>query len=122
MENLFLLKGKNVIVTGGSRGIGRAVALRFAEMGANIAILYAGNEEAASAVLGMLTEKGVKAGTYRCNVAKYEEAEETVQKIIKDFGGIDVLVNNAGITKDNLIMKMSEDDFDAVIATNLKGA
>ena len=65
-------------------------------MGANTAILYAGNEEAASAVLGMLTEKGVKAGAYRCNVANYEEAEETIQQIIKDFGGIDVLVNNAG--------------------------
>ena len=94
MENLFLMKGKNVVVTGGSRGIGRAVALRFAEMGANTAILYAGNEE----------------------------AEETVQQIIKDFGGIDVLVNNAGITKDNLILKMKESDFDEVLGVNLKGA
>lgn len=122
MENLFLMKGKNVVVTGGSRGIGRAVALRFAEMGANTAILYAGNEEAASAVLGMLTGKGVKAGAYRCNVANYEEAEETIQQIIKDFGGIDVLVNNAGITKDNLILKMKESDFDEVLGVNLKGA
>lgn len=121
MEDLFLLNGKNVVVTGGSRGIGKAIALRFAEMGANIAILYAGNDELPTRAES-LTEKGIKAHAYRCNVGKHEETEATVQKIIEEFGGIDVLINNAGITKDHLILKMKETDFDDVINVNLKGS
>ncbi len=122
MEDLFLLEGKTVVVTGGSRGIGKAVALRFAEMGAHLGILYAGNEAAAAAVQDEIAAKGVMARAYRCNVGNYEETEATVQQMIKDFGGIDVLINNAGITKDNLILKMKETDFDEVINVNLKGA
>jgi len=121
MEDLFSLKGKTAVVTGGSRGIGRAIALRFAEMGTDTAILYAGNEEAANEVQTKLIEKGVRARAYRCNVGNYEEAESAIRNIIEDFGGIDILVNNAGITKDNLILKMKETDFDDVIKVDLKG-
>lgn len=120
MENMLLLQGKTAVVTGGSRGIGRAIALRFAEMGANIAVIYAGNAAAADAVKEQITN--VKVETYCCNVGKYAEAEATIKKIIEEFGRIDILVNNAGITKDNLILKMKEEDFDAVIDVNLKGA
>lgn len=120
MENMLLLQGKTAVVTGGSRGIGKAIALRFAEMGANIAVIYAGNADAANSVKEQITN--VKVETYCCNVAKYAEAETTIKKIIEEFGGIDILVNNAGITKDNLILKMKEEDFDAVINVNLKGA
>lgn len=126
MNQGLLLQGKTAVVTGGSRGIGKAIALRFAEMGANIAIIYAGNEEAAQSVKSSIesTEfpSAVKANIYRCNVGSYEEAECTVKQIIEDFGGVDILVNNAGITKDGLILKMKEEDFDAVINVNLKGS
>lgn len=120
MENMLLLQGKTAVVTGGSRGIGKAIALRFAEMGANIAVIYAGNADAANSVKEQIAN--VKVETYRCNVGKFDEAEATVKKIIEEFGKIDILVNNAGITKDNLILKMKEEDFDAVINVNLKGA
>ena len=120
MENMHLLQGKTAVVTGGSRGIGKAIALRFAEMGANIAVIYAGNADAANSVKEQIAN--VKVETYRCNVGKFDEAEATVKKIIEEFGRIDILVNNAGITKDNLILKMKEEDFDAVINVNLKGA
>lgn len=122
MVDLFMVKGKTAVVTGGSRGIGKAIASKFAEMGVNVAVIYAGNEAAANETVESLTEKGVQAKAYRCNVGVFSEAEETVKNIIQDFGGIDILVNNAGITKDNLILKMKEEDFDAVINVNLKGA
>ena len=130
MENMLLLQGKTAVVTGGSRGIGKAIALRFAEMGANIAVIYAGNTDAANSVKEQIAyeaengkmQTSVKVETYCCNVGNFTEAEATVKKIIEDFGRIDILVNNAGITKDNLILKMKEEDFDAVINVNLKGA
>ena len=117
-----MLKGKTVIVTGGSRGIGRAVCEAFAEAGANVALIYAGNEDAANAVVNTLREEGVRALAYRCPVQDYSAVDETVTKIIEDFGGVDILVNNAGINRDKLLISMKEQDFDDVIAVDLKGA
>jgi len=112
-------KGKNVIVTGAARGIGRIIALTFAEYGANVA--FTDINDAHFAVLEQeLVTFGVQAKGYVSNAADFENSHETVAQILKDFGSVDVLVNNAGITKDNLLMRMSEQDFDAVIAVNLK--
>ena len=115
-----MLKGKTAVVTGASRGIGAAIALKFASLGANVAIIYNGNSVSAHAVL---EECGtdVKCAVYQCNVADASQCNETVKKIIEDLGAIDILVNNAGITRDNLVVTMPEEDFDAVIDTNLKG-
>ena len=117
------LTGKTAIVTGGSRGIGKAIALKFASMGANIAIIYAGNEQAAAAVCQSCTESyGVKANAYRCDVSDFEAAKETASQIKADFGNAHILVNNAGITRDGLLARMTEEAFNAVLDTNLKGA
>ena len=116
-----MLTGKTALITGGSRGIGAAIARKFASMGANIAIVYAGNQEAAQSVCGLCEGFGVKAAAYQCNVADYEEVKTTVAAVRKDFGSIEILVNSAGITKDGLIPMMSEAAFDAVLDTNLKG-
>ena len=116
-----MLSGKTALITGGSRGIGAAIARKFASMGANIAIVYAGNQEAAQNVCGQCEGFGVKAAAYQCNVADYEEVKTTVAAVRKDFGSIEILVNSAGITKDGLIPMMSEAAFDAVLDTNLKG-
>lgn len=116
------LSGKVAIITGGSRGIGKAVALKLAEDGANIAVLYANNETAAQEVCVAAEGFGVKALSYRCDVADFSATKETVGAVIKDFGGLDILVNNAGITKDGLLLTMNEAAFDAVLDTNLKGA
>lgn len=116
-----MLKGKTAVVTGGSRGIGRAICLKFAENGADIAFLYAGNRVKAEETLKELEALGVKARAYQCNVADADAAAATVKEIIKEFGGIHILVNNAGITKDKLVPMMKAADFDAVIDTNLKG-
>ena len=116
-----MLSGKTALITGGSRGIGAAIARKFASMGANIAIVYAGNQEAAQNVCGQCEGFGVKAAAYQCNVADYEEVKTTVAAVRKDFGSIEILVNSAGITKDGLVPMMSEAAFDAVISTNLKG-
>lgn len=116
-----MLSGKTALITGGSRGIGAAIARKFASMGANIAIIYAGNQEAAQNVCGQCESYGEKAVAYQCNVADYEEVKTTVAAVRKDFGSIEILVNSAGITKDGLIPMMSEAAFDAVLDTNLKG-
>lgn len=117
-----MLKGKTAIVTGGSRGIGAAICKRFAEQGANIALLYAGNTQKAEETKAALQEMGVKAEAYQCNVADAEQVAAVCEQIIKDFGGADILVNNAGITKDKLVPMMKVPDFDSVVDTNLKGA
>ena len=116
-----LLDHKVVLVTGGSRGIGRAVALACAREGANVIINYAGNAKAAQEVVEKITELGRRALAVQADVSKLEDVERLVQEALDDFGRIDVLVNNAGITRDNLIMRMKEEDWDAVLATNLKG-
>ncbi len=117
-----MLKGKTALVTGASRGIGRAIAIEYAMQGANVAIVYAGNEAAAEETRTVCIEQGVKAEIYKCNVADFEEVKATVAAVKQEFGTIDILVNNAGITKDGLLAMMKESDFDSVIDTNLKGA
>lgn len=117
-----ILKGKTAIITGGSRGIGRATSLKFAELGANVAIIYCGSPDAAEETRKTAETLDVTAITYKCNIANFDECKDTVDKIIDDFGGFDILVNNAGITRDKLILKMDESDFDDVIDVNLKGA
>ncbi|MBQ7921999.1 MAG: 3-oxoacyl-ACP reductase FabG [Clostridia bacterium] len=118
-----MLKGRTAVITGGSRGIGAAIAEKLASLGADVAILYAGNTEAAENVCRKCTEQyGVKALAYQCNVADFNAAKETVAKIKGDFGTAHILINNAGITRDGLLAMMREEDFDSVIDTNLKGA
>ena len=118
-----MLKGKTAIVTGGSRGIGRAVALKFASLGANIAVIYAGNTEAAESVCRECREAyGTAAKAYRCDVSDFTAVRETVAAVKADFGTVHILVNNAGITRDGLLAMMKEADYDAVLDTNLKGA
>lgn len=117
-----MLKDKVAVVTGGSRGIGRAICEKFAENGASIAVINYGNEEETSEFVSFLTEKGVKAVAYNCNVANFEDCAVAFKQIVKDFGTIDILVNNAGITRDKLLLAMKEQDFDDVINVNLKGA
>ncbi|NER11227.1 3-oxoacyl-[acyl-carrier-protein] reductase [Muriicola jejuensis] len=115
-----LLEGKNVIITGASRGIGTGIAKVFAAHGANVAFTYSSSEGPAVALEKELISAGVKAKAYKSNAAIYKECEDLVAAVLEDFGGIDVLINNAGITRDNLLMRMTEDDFDAVIEINLK--
>lgn len=117
-----MLKGKTAIVTGGSRGIGAAIAVRLASLHADIAVIYAGNEQAASDVCMRINRKyGVSARAYRCDVSDYDMVKDVVAQIKNDFGAIHILVNNAGITRDGLAAMMKEEDFDRVIDTNLKG-
>ncbi|MCI8810101.1 MAG: 3-oxoacyl-[acyl-carrier-protein] reductase [Oscillibacter sp.] len=115
-------KGKTAIVTGGSRGIGRAVCLELARGGANVALCFAGNETAAQETLKAVEALGVRALAVRCDVSDGAQVEALVKKTADTFGRVDILVNNAGITRDGLLMRMPEADFDAVIAANLKGA
>jgi 3-oxoacyl-[acyl-carrier protein] reductase len=115
-----LLEGKTVLVTGASRGIGRGIALAMAQQGAHVAFTYLSSPEKASELEKELAGKGVQAKGYRSDASDFKAAEELIDGILKDFGKIDVVVNNAGITRDNLLMRMSEDDFDLVIKTNLK--
>ena len=118
-----MLKGKTAVVTGGSRGIGEAIAYKLASMGANVAIIYAGNASAAETVCEKCRQEyRVEAKAYLCNVADFSAAKETAAKIKADFGTAQILVNNAGITRDGLLALMKEEDFDAVLGTNLKGA
>lgn len=117
-----MLKGKTAVVTGGSRGIGKAIALKMAECGADVAVVYAGNEAAAQETCEQLRKQGVKAEAYRCDISDFAQTEALVKAIMTEFGGIDILVNNAGIVRDSLLLSMPEADFDQVIDTNLKGA
>lgn len=118
-----MLKGKTAVVTGGSRGIGEAIAYKLASMGANVAVIYAGNASAAETVCEKCRQEyRVEAKAYLCNVADFSAAKETTAKIKADFGTAQILVNNAGITRDGLLALMKEEDFDAVLGTNLKGA
>ena len=117
------LKGKTAIVTGGSRGIVAAIVEKLAANGADVAVIYAGNVEAAERICGICGEKyGATVKAYCCNVADFENTKETVARIKADFGNVHILVNNAGITRDGLIAMMKEEAFDAVLDTNLKGA
>lgn len=115
-----LLDGKTAIVTGASRGIGRGIAEEFAKQGANVAFTYSSSEGPAKALEEELNALGVKAKAYKSDAADFSAAQELVDQVLKEFGSIDILVNNAGITKDNLLMRMSEQDFDKVIEVNLK--
>lgn len=115
-----LLEGKNAIITGGSRGIGKGIAKVFAEHGANVAFTYNSSAESANALANELSKLGIKAKAYQSNAASFSEAEKLIKEVAEDFGAIDILINNAGITKDNLLMRMSEEDFDKVIEVNLK--
>lgn len=116
------LTGRNALVTGGSRGIGRAVCLELARQGANVAINYAGSAQAAEEVAQACRELGVEAFAIQANVADAAAVDAMVKEVITRFGRIDILVNNAGITKDKLALQMKEEEFDAVLDTNLKGA
>lgn len=118
-----MLNNKTAIVTGGSRGIGAAIAYKLASLGANIAVVYAGNTQAANDVCEKCEkEYGVKAKAYQCDVADFAAVKETIELVKNDFETIHILVNNAGVTKDGLVARMSEADFDKVLDTNLKGA
>ncbi len=113
--------GKTAVVTGGSRGIGRAVCLELARGGANVVLCYAGNEAAANDTIAACEALGAKALAIRCDVAEAGEVKALMDAAVKTFGRIDILVNNAGITRDGLLMMMKDEDFDAVINANLKG-
>jgi 3-oxoacyl-[acyl-carrier protein] reductase len=115
-----LLEGKVAIITGASRGIGSGIAKVFAHHGANVAFTYSSSVESALALENELNALGVKAKGYQSNAANFEEAQQLSDAVIAEFGTIDILINNAGITKDNLLMRMSEEDFDTVIEINLK--
>ena len=116
------LQGKCALVTGGSRGIGRAVCLELARQGARVAVNYAGNAAAAEETVKACQDLGAEAFAIQADVADAAACDAMVKEVLARFGRVDILVNNAGITRDNLLMKMSEEDFDAVINTNLKGA
>ena len=115
-----LLQDKNVLITGASRGIGKGIAQLFAQHGANVAFTYSSSEGPALELEKELSALGVKSKAYKSNAASFKEAEELVSAVLEDFGGLEVLINNAGITKDNLLMRMGEEDFDRVIDVNLK--
>ena len=113
---------KTAVVTGGSRGLGRAICLELAQGGANVVLCYAGNEAAANETVAACESLGAKAVAIRCDVSKEDEVKALMDAALKTFGRIDILVNNAGITRDGLLMMMKPEDFDAVIAANLRGA
>jgi 3-oxoacyl-[acyl-carrier protein] reductase len=115
-----LVKGKNIIITGASRGIGRGIAVAFAKQGANVAFTYSSSEVQAKELEEELTAFGVTAKAFKSNAANFDAAQQLVSDVLEIFDTIDVLINNAGITKDNLLMRISEQDFDKVIEVNLK--
>ncbi|AKF94513.1 3-oxoacyl-ACP reductase [Brevibacillus laterosporus] len=118
---MLMLEGKVALITGASRGIGRAIALKYAEAGANIIVNYSGNEAKALETVAEIEKLGREAIMIRANVGNTEEAENMVKEALERFGKIDILVNNAGITRDNLLMRMKESEWDEVINVNLKG-
>lgn len=115
-----LLENKTALITGATRGIGKGIAQTFAKQGANVAFTYSSSVEAAQELETTLMSYGIKAKGYQSNAANYEAAQGLAADVLKEFGTIDILVNNAGITKDNLLMRISEEDFDTVIEVNLK--
>ena len=115
-----LLEGKTVIITGASRGIGKGIAEVFAQQGANIAFTYRSSDEKAKALEEELSANGCKAKGYKSDASDFDAAQKLAADVLEEFGSIDVLVNNAGITKDGLLMRMSEDDFDSVMDINMK--
>ncbi len=117
-----MLMGKTAVVTGAGRGIGKAIALKLADMGANLVLNYRSSEKETEELIKEIEAKGVKAVSVKADVSKFDEAELIIKKAKEEFGKIDVLVNNAGITRDGLVMRMKEQDFDDVINVNLKGA
>lgn len=117
-----LLKNTTAIITGASRGIGKAIAHLFAKNGANIAMVYASDSNAANETQASLLKEDVQVKAYKCDVSDFKATEKLVKNVLEDFGQVDILVNNAGIVRDNLILKMSEADFTSVISTNLTGA
>ena len=115
-----ILNGKVVLVTGGSRGIGESIVLKFAELGADVAFTYQSSEEKANAVVAEAEKYGVRVKSYKSNAADYNEAETLINDVVTYFGKLDVLINNAGITKDTLMLRMSEEQWDQVMEVNLK--
>ncbi len=115
-----LLEGKIALITGGSRGIGAAIVKRYAEQGAEVAFTYLSSAEKANAIVAELEAMGTKAKAYKSDASSYQEAEELVKNVMKDFGKIDILINNAGITQDNLMLRMSEEQWDKILQVNLK--
>jgi len=120
MINVKLLSGKTALITGASRGIGRGIAATFAAHGCAVAFTYSSNKEAADQLEKEVASYGIQIKGYQSNAAHFEAAQQLVDQVIEDFGALDILINNAGITKDNLLMRMSEEDFDQVIEVNLK--
>lgn len=117
-----MLTGKIALVTGASRGIGRQIAMTLAKEGAYVYVNYCGSKEQAEEAVRLIKEAGFSAQSIQCDVADFDAVEKMLKQIIEEQGRLDILVNNAGITKDNLLMKMSEEEFDRVLSTNLKGA
>src|ERR1044071_4875005 len=115
-----LLQGKNTLVTGASKGIGRAIAIKYAEQGANVAFTYLSSVEQGLALEAELASKGIKAKGYRSDASDYAQAEKLINDVIADFGSLDILINNAGITMDNLLLRLNEESWDKVINVNLK--
>jgi len=115
-----LLSGKTALITGASKGIGKAIAVRFAQEGANVAFTYLSSVEKGQALEAELTAFGIKAKGYRSDASDFKAAEELVNGVVAEFGSLDILVNNAGITRDNLLMRMTEEAWDEVIGVNLK--
>lgn len=115
-----LLQGKTAIITGGAKGIGRAIASNFAKHGAHVAITYRSSSAALESLENEITSQGVRFKAYQSDASSYEQSQQLVAQVMEEFGQIDVLVNNAGITRDNLLLRMSEEDFDSVVNINLK--
>ncbi|MCH5584964.1 3-oxoacyl-[acyl-carrier-protein] reductase [Shimazuella sp. AN120528] len=116
-----MLTGKVAVVTGGSRGIGRSIALDLAKEGAKVVIFYAGNHGAAEETVSAITDLGAEAAAFQVDVADSGQVDDAFKQVVKQFGRVDILVNNAGITRDNLLMRIKEEDWDQVVDTNLKG-